>query len=243
MAPRRRGRALSQSGGRGASSHSGGAVQRLEAEGTPRRSHRLSQQPPSRGTPAPRPSSARTAPPQQTPRRGGRSSQQQSHGQQAGVGTPSRAGGAVKALRGSPIQFVATFDGQPPREIRPRQPLPPITIRLRIAGGVGSQGRESPFDARGIIHAIATTAHMQPQAGDAEQATATAPEHHSTVRPDTEWSFVLRPGAINGSGFCRLEVVLVYVPPGSSPTDRSVRLLSLTSRPIHVHSFAPLVPG
>ena len=187
----------------------------------------------------------------------GESSRQVSEQVQDGHGSPSRrrhrthsstsvADRPSRRTRASPIQFAATFDNQPPKEIRPDQALPPIRVRLQVAGSIGPTPVPSPFDPQGDFHAIGTVASLNPSPGEGEQTTATAPEHHTMVGGDTQWTFVLRPNGVPATGYYRLEVILMFVPRralGATRTEDSLQLMSILSRPFYVHSFAPLIPG
>ncbi|KAG8531378.1 uncharacterized protein KY384_003007 [Bacidia gigantensis] len=220
-----------------------GNAQDSNAEESLRRSDRLAQQQQSQGSHAPVDGVSRGEAPQSNARQSGNSHIQASPIGRQGHATSGGTSSTARPAGNLPFQFAATFDHQPPRQIRPRQLLPPIIVRLQVVGGVGPNGMASPFDAQGSMHAVCKSSTVQPGAADGDQIAASAPEHHTILRSKSEWTFDLRPIEFHTTGYCQLEIYFIYVPRGTTPANDTVRIATITSRPIHVHSFAPLFPG
>ena len=147
------------------------------------------------------------------------------------------------------IQYSASFNPQPPKEIRPEQSLPKYVVRMDLTGS-NLAGNVSPI-GRGAVNAISRV--VTPDGRDIMDAasniprseTATAPERHARLQDTTTWTFHFKPSSFHVSGFFRIRVSIIHTPMvdhgHGEIADSPVRLMTITSRVIHVHAFAPLV--
>ena len=121
-------------------------------------------------------------------------------------------------------QYSATFDDQPPAELRPNIDFPELIVRMHI-GGPGTEGKESPLDPNGAINALAYIVSpdghsllpnqppLMPQnLGFPISTMATAPERHEILGEDTSWTLRVKVRANNRTGFYRLRVNIFYTP-------------------------------
>ena len=162
---------------------------------------------------------------------------------------PSMQGQSTSQAAEPTIEHSLSFNPQPPSEIRPQQQLPAYVVRLELTGS-NIAGRISPFD-RGAVNAISRFVTPDGQEINAEAisiprpVTATAPERHGRLDDVTTWTFQFAPRSVNVSGYFRIRVSIVHTPVvdrgQGEEVDSPVRALTITSRVIHVHAFAPLV--
>ena len=148
------------------------------------------------------------------------------------------------------FEYFATFERQPPTDIRPRHEIPAYTIHLQLMGK-NIKGRACPLAYKDTVNAVAylvgADGRAIPQVNIelSRSESATAPEHHKVVRDDTSWTLRFRPRVVDALGFFRIRVNIFYTPVvstgGHNTLGSPVPLLTVKSRVIHVDTFAPLV--